>query len=192
VRKADPRAQLLATLRSSTPRFARIVGVPTHVEIEPERDLRKQDHVWLTLRIPPFGEARAVINTLSSLNRDAGFDARIRIGTLHSRYDNPPEPLVEDCSGFDYATLEATQNIFYEPYEHLAAAEFLIRKGRAASRAEAWGELYGRNHLGLHQIHSRRASSAVRVDVRNRDGALKFYFPDSTAEMLFFKFVGQP
>jgi hypothetical protein len=192
VRKADHREQLLASLRPSAPRFARIVGVPTHVEIEPERDLRKQDHVWLTLEIPPLGNVRAVINTLSRLNRDAGFDGRIRIGTLRSSSDKPPDPLLEDSAGLDYATLETVHNIFYEPYEHEDAAALLIKKGRAASRAEAWGELYGRNHLGLHQIHSRRASSAVGFDVRNRDGALKFYFPDSTAEMLFFKFVGQP
>jgi hypothetical protein len=38
-----------------------------------------------------------------------------------------------------------------------------------------------------------RASRAVALDVQNRDGALKLYYAaDNAAELLLFKFVGQP
>ncbi len=57
---------------------------------------------------------------------------------------------------------------------------------------EAWGEFYVRNHIGLHQVHSRRASCSVLKDYQGRDGAIRFYFQDGTAEMLLFKYCGQP
>ena len=39
---------------------------------------------------------------------------------------------------------------------------------------EAWGELYFRNQLGIHQVHSRRASCSVPQDHIGRDGAIRF------------------
>ena len=63
---------------------------------------------------------------------------------------------------------------------------------RAALRIEAWGELYRAQHLGLHQIHSRRASCAVKTDLIGRDGAIRFYLRDGKAEMFLFKYCGQP
>jgi hypothetical protein len=44
----------------------------------------------------------------------------------------------------------------------------------------------------LHQIHSRRASSAVPEDLRGRDGAVRFYFDeDQRSELALLKFSGQ-
>ena len=71
----------------------------------------------------------------------------------------------------------------------------LVEKAESAVRIEIWGELYARKKMGLHQIHSRRASCAVPEDKVGSDGALKFFFeadPDRFAELLLFKFCGQP
>ena len=58
---------------------------------------------------------------------------------------------------------------------------------------QAWGDLYIREHPGIHQVHSRRASCAVPRDIVGRDGALRFYFGrDTVCETLLFKFCGQP
>ena len=37
-----------------------------------------------------------------------------------------------------------------------------------------------------------RVSCAVSLDLHNRDGALKLYYPDGVSELLLFKFCGQP
>jgi hypothetical protein len=37
-----------------------------------------------------------------------------------------------------------------------------------------------------------RASCSVARDLIGRDGAIRFYFPEGTAEMLLFKYCGQP
>jgi hypothetical protein len=76
-------------------------------------------------------------------------------------------------------------------YERPALEALLTEKTRAALFIEAWGELYVRTHLGLHQVHSRRASCSVLTDYVGRDGAIRFYFREGTAEMLLFKYCGQ-
>jgi hypothetical protein len=61
-----------------------------------------------------------------------------------------------------------------------------------AGLIEAWGAPYHRAQPGLHQIHSRRASSAVPEDLRGRDGAVRFYFDeDQRSELALLKFSGQ-
>jgi hypothetical protein len=37
-----------------------------------------------------------------------------------------------------------------------------------------------------------RASCSVRRDYTGRDGAIRFYFDDGRAELLLFKYCGQP
>ena len=81
----------------------------------------------------------------------------------------------------------------YIEYERPALETLLTEKTGRALFIEAWGELYIRNHLGIHQVHSRRASCSVRQDYKGRDGALRFYYGgNATAEMLLFKYCGQP
>lgn len=192
-RSADARTLLFERVRSSPPRFVHAAGVPYSVEREREPDESKVDHVWITFEAPPFGRLRAILNTRSRLNQNAGFDPRVRVGTVRSTWIEKPPAGLEEIDGFDYAMIEEAHNIFYEHYDRDALTEALIAKGRAAVGLEVWGELYGRDHLGVHQIHSRRASSAVALDVKNRDGALKlFYAAGNAAELLLFKFVGQP
>ena len=79
-----------------------------------------------------------------------------------------------------------------KPFDRPALEVLLTEKTRRALFIEAWGELYVRIHLGLHQVHSRRASCSVLTDYVGRDGAIRFYYPDRTAELLLFKYCGQP
>jgi hypothetical protein len=96
------------------------------------------------------------------------------------------------ATGLDYGVLEAEQAIQYVPTDRPALERLLLAKGRRAMFAEAWGQFYVRAHLGVHQIHSRRASLAVPRDHVGQDGALRFYFDSGVCEMLLFKFAGQP
>lgn len=192
-RRPDARALLFERIRTTPPKFVHVRGVPYTVAVEESDDPLKIDHVWLTLEVPPFGRLRASINTLSRLNRDAGFDPHIRVGIIRSTYTEKPTTGLEECAGLDYATHEKKHNVIYETYEPAALTELLVTKMKIAIRAEIWGELYARDHLGIHQIHCRRASCAVAQDIKNRDGALKLYYPqDNLAEAFLFKFCGQP
>jgi hypothetical protein len=192
-RRPDARALLFERIRTSPPKFVHIRGVPYTVAVEESADPLKIDHIWLTVEVPPFGRLRVAINTLSRLNRDAGFDARVRVGIVRSTYTEKPTTGLEECAGLDYAAQEKKHKIFYESYEHAALTELLVAKLKVAIRVEIWGELYARDHLGIHQIHCRRASCAVALDLKNRDGALKLYYPqDNLVEEFFFKFCGQP
>jgi hypothetical protein len=193
IKRPDARAILFDRIRNSPPKFVHLVGVPYAVEIEPHAEPEKMDHVWITLEVPPFGRLRLALNTMSRFNRDNGFDARVRMAVVRSIYAEKPPTGLEEFPGFDYAKIEAAEKPVYEIYERDALAELLVTRAKSAVRAEAWGELYASDHIGLHQIHSRRKSSAVKPDHKNRDGALKLYYAaDNAAELLLFKFDGQP
>jgi len=170
---------------------AHLVGIPYRAELEVARTPSHVDHVWLTVEVPPCGEVLISVNTLSRLNLLGGHDPRVRVAILVSRWEERPEPQLEADDGLDYAEMEARMAVDFQLWEHAPLAEMLMAKAQAAVRIEAWGELYRRENLGLHQIHSRRASCAVPVDVIGRDGALRFYLPDGTAEMMLFKYCGQ-
>lgn len=161
------------------------------MEIEPERDPSRVDHVWMTMECPPVGRLIISINTLSRFNRDAGFDPRIRLSIISSRYEERPEPVLERHEPLDYTILESLHPVDYFAVDHDPLEELLITKCNAAVRAEVWGELYIREHLGIHQIHSRRASCAVDHDIIGRDGGLRLYYRDGLAELLLMKFCGQ-
>ncbi len=190
--KPDARTLLFERIRTRPSKFVHVCGIPYAVALETAEDPAEIDHIHLTLEVPPYGRLRAAVNTFSRLNRDAGFDSRIRMGIVSSTYEKKPDPGLEELPGQDYAQLEAILPIAYEFYEHAALAELLMEKMKRAIRADAWGELYARDHLGIHQIHSRRASCAVALDLHNRDGALQLYYPDNVSELLLFKFCGQP
>ena len=191
-RKADARTLLFERIRNSPAKFVHVVGVPYAVEVEQGEDPLKNDHVWITVEAPPFGRLRCAVNTLSRYNRDAGFDARVRVAVMTTIWTERPPTGLEEVNGLDYAAIEAQFGLTYEPHEHEALRDLLVAKAKAAIRAEVWGELFAGETLGVHQIHSRRASCAVKQDVKSRDGALKLYYPqENAAEMFFFKFCGQ-
>lgn len=192
-RRADARTLLFEKIRTAPPKFVHVTGVPYFVEREPVVDPEKLDHVWITLEAPPYGRLRAVINTVSRLNRAGGFDPRVRVGIVKSTWTEKPAPGLLEEPGQDYGLIEASMNVFYEHYEHEPLADLIIERAKRAVRAEVWGDLYAQDHLGIHQIHSRRASCAVPIDVKNRDGALQLYYPEENeSELFLFKFCGQP
>jgi hypothetical protein len=193
-RKADARTVLFERIRSSPAKFVHVVGVPYAVEAEQDLiDAEKNDHVWITVEAPPFGRLRCAVNTLSRLNRDAGFDPRVRVAIMTTNWTERPPTTLEEVNGLDYSALDVQLGLTYEFYEHQPLTDLLIERAKSAVRAEVWGELYAGETLGVHQIHSRAASCAVKVDLKGRDGALKLYYAkDNLAEMFFFKFCGQP
>ena len=179
-------------IRERRHKFSRVVGTPISVQVEFSSRESRVDHVWITLRVSEFGHLKAAINTLSRLNRDAGFDGRVRVGVAHDTWETLPETGIFECDHLDYAEIENTRNIFYECRTKPEMEELLTRKAGSAIIIEVWGEIYAHNHVGVHQIHSRRASCAVGHDIVGRDGALKFYYEEENAsEMLLFKFCGQ-
>ena len=186
-------ADFIDNLRSRQHRFSRVVGLPTYAQIEYNSHENRVDHVWITLQISEYGQMRAAVNTLSHLNRDAGFDERVRVGTLKGNWEILPEAGVYDCDHLDYLEIESAFNVFYEYHTKPEMEALLTRKAENAILIEVWGEIYVHTHAGVHQIHSRRASCAVRGDIKGKDGALKFYYGENqTSEMLLFKFCGQP
>ena len=191
--RPDARALLYERIRTRPAKFVHVRGVPYTVTHETAENPEDADHIHLALEVPPYGRIRAAVNTFSRLNRDAGFDPRIRVGIVSESYEKKPEPGLEELPGQDYAQLEAILPITYEYYDREPLAELLMEKMKRAIRAEVWGELYARDHLGIHQIHSRRASHAVPTDLRNRDGALQLHYVEANlSELLLFKFCGQP
>lgn len=138
---------------------------------------------------------RIALSTRSRQNAAAGFDPRVRIGVVSSVWNELPQPGIVGSKGLDYQEIEAGAGypVTFIEYERPAAEALLVDKSRRATFIEAWGELYLRNQLGIHQIHSRRASCSVPQDYIGRDGAIRFYFEKGTAaELLLFKFCGQP
>lgn len=193
LKRPDARTLLFEKIRTSPPKFVHVTGVPYTVEHEVADDPANADHVYITLEAPPFGRLRAAVNTLSRLNREAGADARVRVGIVKSTWVEKPTPGLVEERGQDYAKIEATENVTYAELEPESLGALLIENAKKAVRVEIWGDLYARDHLGIHQLHSRRASCAVPMDIKGRDGALKFYYPEgNTAELFLFKFCGQP
>jgi hypothetical protein len=190
-RRPDARALLFERIRTSPPKFVHVCGVPYTVAVSESEDPLRIDHIHLNVEVPPFGRLRVAVNTLSRASREAGFDVRVRLGIIRSTYTEKPAPSLEECAGLDYAKQDEKHGVKYEAYEQAALQEMLVAKMKAAIRVEIWGELYARDHLGIHQVHCRRASKAMPADVPNRDGAFKLYFPDGTTEAYLFKFEGQ-
>ena len=175
-------------------RYVVVAGETALAVVEQGEDERKIDHVWITVRAGDFGRVEISLSTASRQSRALGFDPRVRVGVIRSSWSELPEPGVRPITGpLDYATLEAEHAVDYTPLERTAVERLLIDKARRAIFIEAWGEFYVRAHIGVHQIHSRRASHAVPRDIIGRDGAIRFYFREANAsEMLLFKYDGQP
>jgi hypothetical protein len=135
---------------------------------------------------------RIALSTHSRQNAAAGFDPRIRIGLVASVWKDLPAAGMLKSPGLDYRQIEVESGVTYTEYTRPALEALLIDQARRAIFIEAWGELYVRTHIGIHQVHSMRASCSVLRDFVGRDGAIRFYFPDGTTELLLFKYCGQP
>jgi hypothetical protein len=178
--------------RSRQGEFVLVAGELADYAAEISKDALNVDHFWITIRAGVPGLLRIAINTFSKLNARGGFDPRMRVGIVGSTWMTLPAAGVFKSPGLDYADIESKGAVTFAEYERPALEQLLVGKIRRAIFIEAWGELYARDHLGIHQVHSRRASCSVRKNYRGRDGAIRFYFgDDSTAEMLLFKYCGQ-
>ena len=169
-----------------------MAGEIAAVSVEKEKDERKIDHVWISIHAGEVGRLQVALSTCSRQNRAAGFDARVRLGSISSAWSELPPAGLRKVDPLDYAVLETAHAVEYVPYERTTLEELLVAKARRAIYVEAWGDCYIRAHIGVHQIHSRRASFAVLHDLVGRDGAVQFYFQDKMRELLLFKFAGQP
>ncbi|MBA3273589.1 MAG: hypothetical protein H0T11_06930 [Chthoniobacterales bacterium] len=117
----------------------------------------------------------------------------MRVGSIVSHWVELPRAGVREVPPLDYAKIGSEERVDYTPYERQALEEMLVSRAGRAVFAEAWGDFYVSAHVGVHQIHSRRASLAVRQDVVGRDGVVQFYYRErKMREMLLFKFAGQP
>ena len=175
--------------------FVRVGGVPLSFAAETDAIPRNIDHFWITIAVGGGRMIRIALSTHSRQNAAAGFDARIRLGVIESTWTELPPSGVAAFGGLDYQKIEAAaaDPVTFVSYERPELETLLIQKTSNAVFIEAWGELYLRNQPGIHQIHSRRASCSVPQDYTGRDGAIRFYFErNRTAEMLLFKYCGQP
>jgi hypothetical protein len=172
--------------------FLRVAGEPIAFAAETGRVPSNIDHFWITLRIGSGDPLRVALSTHSRQNARAGFDPRVRVAVVASTWSELPAPGLHACARLDYHEIELTQPLTYLEYERPALEVLLTDKTGRAIFVEAWGEFYVRNHIGLHQVHSRRASCSVLKDYEGRDGAIRFYFKGGLAEMLLFKYCGQP
>ena len=117
----------------------------------------------------------------------------MRLAVVAATWAKLPTSGIQSALSLDYAEIEQAFPVVYREMERLELEDLLAAKSQRAFFAEAWGALYLRDRLGLHQVHSRRASCSVKTDYVGRDGAIRFYFrQDSRAEMLLFKYCGQP
>jgi hypothetical protein len=172
--------------------FVEVCGEITSCIVEVETNPAKIDHVWIDVAAGDDGPIRLSLTTTSLKSRAAGVDPRVRVGTLTSAWTELPPAGVRAAQPFDYSTIQAETAVEFVPYEREELEALLRDRARAAVWVQAWGDLYARDHAGVHQIHSRRSSLAVPVDLRGRDGAVRFYFAEPhECELLLLKFAGQ-
>jgi len=171
--------------------FMRGAGELVSFAKEVNRDPNKSDHFWITIRAGDFGPLQISISSYSLKNLANGFDPRMRVGVVSSPWSQLPVSGLFPAAKLDYAEFERVRPILYREMERSALEEYLTVKTRRAIFIEAWGAFYLRGKPGIHQIHSRRASCSVRTDYVGRDGAVRFYYRESLAEMILFKYWGQ-
>ena len=169
-----------------------VAGRPIAFAAETDRVPANIDHFWITIGTGSGEPIRIALSTHSRQNAAAGFDPRLRVGIVPSAWKElPPAGLVKS-TGLDYREIEAASPVTYTEYERPALETLLTEMTTRAIFVEAWGELYVRNHLGIHQVHSMRASCSVPRDYIGRDGAIRFYFvEEARTELLLFKYCGQ-
>jgi hypothetical protein len=173
--------------------LVRVAGAPITFAAEIDRVPANIDHFWITIGLGAGQPLRISLSTHSRQNAAAGFDPRIRLGIIGSTWTELPPAGVVASPGLDYAALEAASPTEFLEIGRPALERLLTEKATRAVFIEAWGELYVRTHVGIHQVHSMRASCSVPRDYLGRDGAIRFYFAGKAgAELLLFKYCGQP
>jgi hypothetical protein len=183
---------MMARLQELRPgEFARVAGTAAGYRIERNADENRIDHLNILVRADGFGVLEIALNTFSLRNWKAGFDGRVRVAVLSEPWNTLPPAGLSRSGGLDYDSLEAVHRIVYQQMDRQDLESLLTDKVNNALFIEAWGEFYKRVHLGIHQVHSRRASCAVSMDYLGHDGAVRFFKRNSVTDLLFFKFCGQ-
>lgn len=174
--------------------FVCVSGEIRRVMVEYSAQPEKIDHVWIDLAAGTSGTMRLSLSTFSRQALALGLDPHLRLGIVPGEWEKLPAAGLRLAEKLDYAQIERATPVKFQVCERRELEELLLEKAGRAIWAEAWGDLYvRRGQSGLHQIHSRRASAAVEIDHRGRDGALKFYHEaEQRSELLLLKFVGQP
>ncbi len=188
-RKRNPSLALPGNYRGGE--FVRVAGPLLGFAAEMDHDPKNIDHVWVTIDAGGVGPLRISLSTSSRNNAALGFDPRMRSGVVTGNWVDLPEPGIFDSPSCDYAALEREVPVIFAAHDRPALEELLLACCERALFIEAWGELYVRGHLGIHQVHSRRRSDSVPKDIKGRDGAVRFYF-EVSAELWLFKYAGQP
>jgi hypothetical protein len=174
-------------------KLVRVAGIPVWFEAERNIDQNKIDHVWLHVKAGDQGTIRISLSTWSRKSFESGYDPCIRVAIVTSRWRTLPALGIFPSNGLDYADIPTTNSDVFFEYERLALEQLIAANFERAAVVEAWGEVYLRGHRGIHQVHSRRASSVIATDHVGRDGAVRFYYEEGrTTELLLFKFFGQP
>jgi hypothetical protein len=187
-RPSSPRLDLAA----HRGKIVRVGGDPVGYRLESNPDARRIDHLTIIVRAANFGIAEMALNTYSLRNLDAGFDPRIRVAIVPSTWAALPPSGISPSAGLDYSSFEAANRVVYREFERKSLEEMLIAKVKTSLFIEGWGELYLQPRVGIHQVHSCRASQAVPTNYVGRDGALRFHFKEGfRAELLLLKFSGQ-
>jgi hypothetical protein len=169
-----------------------LAGRPVAFAAETDRVPANIDHFWISLGVGLAEPIRIAISTHSRQNAAAGFDPRMRVGIMTSTWAELPPPGMTRSTLLDYEVLERASPVTYAEYDRPALEVLLTEKAKHAVFIEAWGDLYVRTHVGIHNVHSMRASCSVLRDLKGRDGAIRFYFAeDSRAELLLLKYCGQ-
>lgn len=168
-----------------------VAGTPISFAPEIDPVPANIDHFWIALGFGKGEPIRISLSTHSRQNAAAGFDPRIRLGMVASTWTKLPPAGAVRSPGLDYSAIERANPVTYVEYARPALEKLLADKAKHAAFIEAWGELYVRTHVGIHQVHSMRASCSVTRDFVGRDGAIRFFFPEGNAELLLFKYCGQ-
>jgi hypothetical protein len=168
-----------------------VAGTPISFAAEIDAVPANIDHFWITLGLGTGEPIRISLSTHSRQNAAAGFDPRIRLGIVAAPWIELPPAGLTKSPGLDYSAIEHASPVPYIEYARPALEVLLTDKAKRATFLEAWGELYVRTHIGIHQVHSMRASCSVPRDLVGRDGAIRFFFPEGKAELLLFKYCGQ-
>lgn len=190
-KKARPSSRL-PDLAAQRGKIVRVGGDSVGYRLESNPDARRIDHLTISVRAANFGIAEIALNTYSLRNLDAGFDPRVRVAIVPSTWAALPPAGISPSAGLDYSSFEAANRVVYREFERKSLEEMLIAKVKTALFIEGWGELYLQPRVGIHQVHSCRASFAVPTNHLGRDGAVRFYFKEAfRAELLFLKFSGQ-
>lgn len=152
-RKRAPRHPLYARREE----FVEAAGAVVAARIETGKRPERIDHVWIEINAGESGPLRLALTTRSLKGLDAGFDPRVWVGVVVSPWHALPPPGIRSAESLDYSTIEAISAVEFMPYQRAALETFLIEQATHAVWVQAWGDLYVRDHAGVHQIHSRRA-----------------------------------